>query len=758
MWANLLGFPSWSMAGLPPTPDKDYDDDELHPKLQKEKEATLSSSTEAATHLSSSSQEGAEAPPSYDEVKKMPPKRPPPPGARQVLPESASGETLSFAPPVPTMVALPPPETRTTPSPVVAASPASLPPTSESIVSSQSTPRSGAMVSSTTENGSMANSQSTPGGRTIPQQGTTITIPPGTSMTMSLSPSGQAAVTSQPPPQQIPHNQPLLPPNQGSGPLTYVDFTVGPLRAQMQNLNAWLQKHKEYRVISCETLEIPRENQGVSLGDASNITNVVQFNLRVASNVQYIRVLRVWLTPSVQSSDLPPQQVSFTDVVPLNKKTKKLSFESMPQTIGNFNEKMKKFPLPGRILNIQMLRLKFREKGQPSQERFEENTFTWIREGDDSPEYYYLSYLRVYYIVGLPQPHGAIVQINYEDFIPKQCEDSKSNKDFETFGLPAQRAQNWIMQNVDKKFLNVQTIEHLFVKSPGSKFEAKTSKVLLKDADLGDIRRLKFLRLYYEYYLHVDGSFSPGYNPIYLSYKTFCPVKIQREVKNDPPIYENGLDSWRRATAWLKVTEVKVIGAETVPVTVYPGAKCVYGAHEESFLTGRSDHWREFITYTVRVYINGVYTEPPPNLLPRLPALPEVSDSKDCVILWSSSELTLFFHFPVSNVWLCSWKENPISLMSMQVNWMTDSWQRKLHLLLTVLIYLTLINPEWIHPNPDYNVCNFLFISSWTEISPHLIPLSLQHCFKLLNAPNPSWPHFLCFSISDYVFFRGDNE
>ena len=63
-------------------------------------------------------------------------------------------------------------------------------------------------------------------------------------------------------------------------------------------------------------------------------------------------------------------------------------------------------------MNIQTLELRFREKSQPGFDRFNENYFTWVREKGDSPDYYHLSYLRIYHETTMTGPHaGALPQI-----------------------------------------------------------------------------------------------------------------------------------------------------------------------------------------------------------------------------------------------------------------------------------------------------------------------------------------------------------
>ena len=53
--------------------------------------------------------------------------------------------------------------------------------------------------------------------------------------------------------------------------------------------------------------------------------------------------------------------------------------------------------LTGKILNIQTSELRFRERIMPGFEKFDENYFTWVREKGDSPEYFYLTYMRVFH-------------------------------------------------------------------------------------------------------------------------------------------------------------------------------------------------------------------------------------------------------------------------------------------------------------------------------------------------------------------------
>ncbi|ELT87871.1 hypothetical protein CAPTEDRAFT_196296 [Capitella teleta] len=589
------------MAELPPNRNSGND---AWKKKHTEAKQQQESSTAVAADLTAAAVASL-PPPSYEEIKKDPPRRPPPPGATRVLP--ASDGTI-FAPPVPTRVSIaepyPPPEVE--------------PP--------QPAPQ--ASTSSSNIAGSADGS------------GATINIPHGTSLTMSLSPNqgtppAPAPVPQQRHPAQLPPQlaQPVQPsplPFQTIEPLTYMDFTVGPLRGQMQNANTWLERNRQYQATGFQTLEVPRENEGNSFGDASNISNVSHCNLRVASNVQFIRFLRMWLIPRI--SDTNTQPFTFTDVIPLMKKSKKFAFEDLKETVANFNEKLKRIPLNGRILNIQTLQLKTKDKIAPTQDKYEENVFTWIREGDDSPEYFYLTYLRIFYQEGAATPAGAVPQIAYEDFTPKQSEDSKSNKDFENFSKPLTRAQSFLTQNADKRFINIQTVDHFFSKSPGSKFEAKTYKTLLKETDTGDIRQLRFVRLYYEDYLHIDGTFVPEYNQTYLNYKTFCPEKIQRETKASPPVYESSKDAWSRVVAWLRATRVRVIHAERIVIRAFPGNKCVYGDHEESFLSHRPD-WNEFHLYAIRVHINGVFSEPPAHLLPPIPTIPAATETKSCSIM-----------------------------------------------------------------------------------------------------------------------------
>lgn len=76
----------------------------------------------------------------------------------------------------------------------------------------------------------------------------------------------------------------------------------------------------------------------------------------------------------------------------------------------------------GRVFNVQSLDVRFREKAQPGFEKFNENYFTWVREKGDSPDYFFLHFLRVYYDESMNESTAAISQIGKQwKHMPMTC-------------------------------------------------------------------------------------------------------------------------------------------------------------------------------------------------------------------------------------------------------------------------------------------------------------------------------------------------
>ncbi|ELT93337.1 hypothetical protein CAPTEDRAFT_224362 [Capitella teleta] len=435
---------------------------------------------------------------------------------------------------------------------------------------------------------------------------------------------------------------PPVGPSEVGGPLTYVTFTQGPFNALVEQANGWLEQHPEYRFLNCETLEIPRENDGHSFGDCSTINNVSSFNLRLASNVQFIRTFRLWVVPQTPGTNQKPQRIAYTDIIPKKRASStalffkpKVEFESLKDTLLRCNHGFRTEPLPGRVLSIQTLEVLYRDElrqsgAPPCFERFQENYFTWVREKNDSPEYFRLTYLRVYYE---ETPCAVIQQIGFKDFVPKQCEDGK---DFEPLEPSVVRIQSWLNENEYLDVANVQTVEYAFNKSPNSKFTAETDRTLFRVKDICDLRGLKFFRVFFLQYLNADAGIGPLKRPRTLTYKTFNPAVTARQSKTDPEQFENNMDSWTRSSCWLRLTGARIFGAETVMIRTYPSKGNsnlqIPFVLDSSFRNNRGADWNETWVITHRVFLDGLYAEPPANLMPPLPFLPP-DDSGSCAIL-----------------------------------------------------------------------------------------------------------------------------
>ena len=77
------------------------------------------------------------------------------------------------------------------------------------------------------------------------------------------------------------------------------------------------------------------------------------------------------------------------------------------------------------------------------------------------------------------------------------------------------------------------------------------------------------------------------------------------------------------------VTGVRVLSAETVPVRIYTGNQ---NSDPERTYTYNAGNRSEHYLYVMRLYLDGMYSEPPANVLPPLPVVQQ-SDSDCCAIL-----------------------------------------------------------------------------------------------------------------------------
>ena len=72
-----------------------------------------------------------------------------------------------------------------------------------------------------------------------------------------------------------------------------------------------------------------------------------------------------------------------------------------------------------------------------------------------------------------------------------------------------------------------------------------------------------------------------------------------------------------------------MLSAETVPVRMYSGNQ--YGNTEQTYTYNRGER-SEYWLIVIRVFLDGVYNDPPPETLPPLPEIQQ-AESDCCTIL-----------------------------------------------------------------------------------------------------------------------------
>ena len=82
---------------------------------------------------------------------------------------------------------------------------------------------------------------------------------------------------------------------------------------------------------------------------------------------------------------------------------------------------------------------------------------------------------------------------------------------------------------------------------------------------------------------------------------------------------------------WFSFSEnIRIVSAETVPVRMFSGNQ--YGNHETTYTWNRGEQ-KEVWLLVVRIFLDGDYLDPPPDMLPPPPANLKNQDNC-CVILW----------------------------------------------------------------------------------------------------------------------------
>ncbi len=75
----------------------------------------------------------------------------------------------------------------------------------------------------------------------------------------------------------------------------------------------------------------------------------------------------------------------------------------------------------------------------------------------------------------------------------------------------------------------------------------------------------------------------------------------------------------------------RVLSAETVAVRKYSDGQ--QGNSETTFTFNRGGDWRSYFLIVLRVYLDGVYQEPPAEVLPPLPTFKQREEEDCCTLI-----------------------------------------------------------------------------------------------------------------------------
>jgi len=294
-------------------------------------------------------------------------------------------------------------------------------------------------------------------------------------------------------------------------------------------------------------------------------------------------------------------------------------FESFNVTIDKINQHFRQQPIQGKILTLETEEIKMSEwRGSVDADKT-----SWSTWGDRG--IIYVMVIRLFYEVGPP----AMEEIGCADFVPSVLDSGGifSIGHAQRLTEMAANAHQWIQQQAGINVTNIQTIDYKISRSwGGSSLDTMRSSYYHRGKGV-----TCFIRIMRVCYTRSLSGAPPAPLP-YLSYRTFMPHCLSMGGVFSLPKFTNQSSAVEIANAWLRATGAKVISAETVAVRVRSGGQ--HGDPEVT-MTYDSGERNEVILFVVRVFLDGVYRDPPPSALPQAPvnAVAATSEQDCCTIL-----------------------------------------------------------------------------------------------------------------------------
>lgn len=393
---------------------------------------------------------------------------------------------------------------------------------------------------------------------------------------------------------------------------TYAEFST-----VLEQVNQWLKSNSRFQAMKFESF--------IKKLDKPDLEpeQVIHHESSYGVN-RYVRGLRLWLAPKLDTS-APVQEIGYLTTLPepsdgsVNTAEASLSvFRSgvfnissgvpeycgMAEVMEKLNKFMKKKPIPGTVLSIETVKVKYEDRAAKC---LNSEKMSWVDCGRD--DRVYLFAIRIYYIVGKP----AFEVIGYHDEVPvclNNWEPMTNKLRFCPFTTVVQRAKKWLGSQKAIRVVNMQTID--IYSDRGNKGEAKVhaDKAGYGEGAGHDTQFARILRIFYIQEPKTDIC---PYENLELTTRLFIPSRRGTWGKD----CESFSKTMQRVICWLQLTKVPVFGIETV---LYPFSPETYGTGIKDDQAGMSliaSQGKYYIT-TVRLYFPCTYEEPNPDLLPKI--------------------------------------------------------------------------------------------------------------------------------------------
>ncbi|XP_077980496.1 uncharacterized protein LOC144435756 [Glandiceps talaboti] len=386
----------------------------------------------------------------------------------------------------------------------------------------------------------------------------------------------------------------------------------------MQRANQWLQSNPQIEIKTCESLE-KRTYSKYPVNPNESVRS------QSGQGYQYmVRGLRLWFGPKSTSSG-SPDQLGYLNCVPGCIKSGGFfsgypQFESLQTSLSSLNTYLQQQPIPGRIVTVETQDMKC--TGGWSSAGVDPDQSLWFESGNQ--EKLYLFIIRVFYIVG----PAHYEEIGVADFVP-QLQGGSSSMFFTLPGSEAyhsvmSKAHHWVKAQQGIRVTNVKALDIKFhTNGFSSTVSFDTQRTSYVEHGKGTTAFIRTVRIAYV----KPRTPLPPTPPLLLTYRTFVPILLRKGGMMSIPHYESQQETLHRAMAWLNATGAAVLGAESVEIKLHNRK---YADDENTIYC---EYGKELVVYVsaLRIYLHGIYQEPPAELLPAVPVMKK--HDSDCLIM-----------------------------------------------------------------------------------------------------------------------------